>query len=495
MRALGRLLALCRVAAAGRLFQAAPAPWVAGLHAGADLALPQLRLAPSGPLLGRAPPSAPLAAPPAPAPSGSLGPLLGALSVGALALVAAPAPSFGRGRGGAGRSGGPGRRKAEEEESIAEVTARLEAILKRADATALPAVERGALARALEVEVERASASPLRSAGPPSGRALDDFFRGVDRYPNLTREEEVSLGQAIEIGNEAKSLLEEKVHTEYLKWQDLRTYTEQDLAWIADQGELAFCLFVVSNLRLVVWVARRFCPYRAWTEELVDLVQDGNIGLIKSVEKWDWRRRNRFSTYAAWWIRSTMQRGQVKAQHIRLPVHMREKVERWRKEHSLFLSDHDRPPTTEEMAEIMGLSGCALDALVKAMDMRMVSLDDTEIFGGGRGFRPDAAQTLLDSDLTDQPQASESALMEAELQRSITCLVKELPAIEALILTQLYGLDGGGFRSVTQVSSSLSLPKHNVQYIHSKSLKRLKSSKRDMLELLHETSFEHLGDR
>lgn len=174
---------------------------------------------------------------------------------------------------------------------------------------------------------------------------------------------------------------------------------------------------------------------------------------------------------------------------------MREKVERWRKEHSLFLSDHDRPPTTEEMAEIMGLSDCALDALVKAMDMRMVSLDDTEIFGGGRGFRPDAAQTLLDSDLTDQPQASESALMEAELQRSITCLVKELPAIEALILTQLYGLDGGGFRSVTQVSSSLSLPKHNVQYIHSKSLKRLKSSKRDMLELLHETSFEHLGDR
>jgi RNA polymerase primary sigma factor len=341
---------------------------------------------------------------------------------------------------------------------------------------------------------QRLDAIAQRESGPPfvswskKSDPLSDLRHhlGLDRYPNLTREEEVSLGQAIELGNKAKALLGEKVRMksdvlepcpppkEFL-WSDLERCTEHELAWVADRGELAFSVFVLSNLRLVVWAAKKFLPIRADSAEILDLVQDGTLGLITSVEKWEWRSGRRFSTYASWWIRIKMQRGQKADQHIRLPPKVQEKVQKWRKERIVFAADNARPATDAEMIEILGMTQDAYANLERAMGLRTVSMD-APVSAGVTG------KLLLDH-LQDDIDYEED-LHNAMLRSSIAEMVRELPKEEALVITHRYGLDGRGERTFLQVSRTLSCSTQRASNILTRGLRRLKQ--KDTLEWLRE---------
>src|ERR1041384_3962383 len=168
--------------------------------------------------------------------------------------------------------------------------------------------------------------------------ALQLFLNEAGRWPLLTAEEEVELSKRIERGDlEAKERM------------------------------------INSNLRLVVSIAKR---YQGHGLSLLDLIQEGIIGLIRAVEKFDWRRGFKFSTYATWWIRQAVQRGVAnKSRTIRIPVHIAEREQRLARVERDFRRQHDRAPTDEELAEAAGLSLRQLRALGDAAKV-VASLDE-----------------------------------------------------------------------------------------------------------------------
>jgi RNA polymerase primary sigma factor len=148
------------------------------------------------------------------------------------------------------------------------------------------------------------------------------YLKEIGRYPLLRADEEVTLAKTIEAGDEAAARLEKSNGK-------LSDRTKNQLKATINKGERAKRTFIESNLRLVVSIARR---YQGFGLPLLDLIQDGNIGLLRAVEKFEWRRGFKFSTYATWWIRQGISRGLAdRSRTIRLPVHVAEIVNRLRR--------------------------------------------------------------------------------------------------------------------------------------------------------------------
>src|SRR4029453_17322191 len=187
-----------------------------------------------------------------------------------------------------------------------------------------------------------------RSAMKDQDQLLDlqttDSFRlyldEVGRHPLLTKEDEIELSQAYEAGLDAQLKLADCTDDDPAR---------PELEAIADHGEWARRKMIESNLRLVVSIARRFS---ATGLPLGDLVQEGNLGLLRAVEKFDWRKGFKFSTYATWWIRQAIARGAADrgARAIRLPVHVDEQVGRLRRTQTRMHEMLGREPTDQELA-------------------------------------------------------------------------------------------------------------------------------------------------
>ena len=145
------------------------------------------------------------------------------------------------------------------------------------------------------------------------------YLNDIGRYALLTKDDEVRLAKAIEAGKEA-------IEAGNAGGRDVTAVRRRELRCTARRGEEAERQFVQSNLRLVVSIAKK---YQASGLPLVDLIQDGNLGLIRAVEKFDWRKGFKFSTYATWWIKQAVQRGVAnKARTIRIPVHVVEREQK-----------------------------------------------------------------------------------------------------------------------------------------------------------------------
>src|ERR671914_628753 len=167
------------------------------------------------------------------------------------------------------------------------------------------------------------------------------YLREIGQYPLLTDIQEVELARAIEEGERAY----ERVHSGKKMSDKQRIELEHRIR----QGRAAKRRFIQSNLRLVVSIAKK---YSAAGLPLLDLIQEGNLGLMRAVEKFDWQRGFKFSTYATWWIRQAITRAIAdKARTIRIPVHMVETLYRVRKVQSELLEKLGREPTIEEIAE------------------------------------------------------------------------------------------------------------------------------------------------
>ena len=256
--------------------------------------------------------------------------------------------------------------------------------------------------------------------------ALQLFLNEVGRHPLLTAEEEVALAKRIERGDkEAKDRM------------------------------------VNSNLRLVVSIAKK---YQGHGLSLLDLIQEGIIGLIRAVEKFDWRRGYKFSTYATWWIRQAVQRGVAnKARTIRIPVHIVEREQRIARAERELTVKLEREPTDQEVAKAAKLSVKQVRE-VRAAARAVASLDKPVGDENGTAFGD------LFAGQDAQPEEEVSVSLREEALRDA---VGALPDRERDVIRLRYGIDGEEPRSLEDIGRSLGLTRERVRQIESQALARL----------------------
>ncbi|HEX6468517.1 MAG TPA: sigma-70 family RNA polymerase sigma factor [Streptosporangiaceae bacterium] len=295
------------------------------------------------------------------------------------------------------------------------------------------------------------------------------YLDAIGRTPLLDAEQEVELSKAIEAGLYAQQLLDDD--------QVPPGVARDELTELVDQGLRAKQRFVEANLRLVVSIARKY-PTDALP--FIDLIQEGNLGLMRAVEKFDYRRGYKFSTYATWWIRQAIGRGlSHTARAIRLPVHVEEELSRLRRTERTLSRDLGREPTSDELATAMGV------APEHVADLLRWRRDPASLDASVDEAGETAMGDLLEDTETVDPEAEVLALDDlAGLDR----LLDQLPPREADIVRARFGLDDGEPLSYAQIGARYGLSHNRVRQITDRSLRRLR-------QFAAETDLARRGDR
>ncbi|GIW08380.1 MAG: RNA polymerase sigma factor [Dehalococcoidia bacterium] len=290
------------------------------------------------------------------------------------------------------------------------------------------------------------------------------YLREIDRVPLLKPHEEIALAQAIEAGEIAKKQLAEGVGDRH----------ELEKTILA--GEAARRHLTEANLRLVVSVAKR---YLGRGLPLLDLIQEGNLGLQRAVEKFDYRRGFRFSTYATWWIRQSVSRAVAdQARTIRIPVHMIEQIgQYYRTAHALH-QDLGRDPTVEEVAKAMGSTPERVENIIRAA-RQPVSLetplgDEDELTLGD----------LVPDRIGQEPAA---AVAENSLREELDEVLADLTERQRAVVKLRFGLVDGRARTLEEIGNELNLSRERVRQIEVEAFNKLRqprvwSKLRDFLE-------------
>jgi RNA polymerase sigma factor (sigma-70 family) len=300
-----------------------------------------------------------------------------------------------------------------------------------------------------------------REAGAPDLVRL--YLDEIGRAPLLDAATEVALAQRIEAGLYAQFLLTELGQRRAVKLRAARRVaTSRELSDLAADGEAAKRLFIRANLRLVVSLARR---YSRASMPLLDLIQEGNVGLVRAVEKFDYTRGFKFSTYATWWIRQSIGRAIAEQSRVvRLPVHQVEKLSRLGRTRRELVASLGREPTDEEVAEAMELPVEAvvdLDAIARTP----ASLD---ALVGDSG-----AATL--GDLVDATEPSpEDLVIEEASRQQLSQLISSLREREAAVIRARYGLDAGRRETYDEIATRLGVSRERARQIEREALDQLR---------------------
>jgi RNA polymerase sigma factor (sigma-70 family) len=281
------------------------------------------------------------------------------------------------------------------------------------------------------------------------------YLEEVSEHTLLTAEDEVELSRAMELGHKAKLKLDTST--------DLSPADRAKLFRLIHAGEEAKMTFIRSNLRLVISIAKR---YSGRGLDLLDLIQEGNLGLIRAVEKFDWRKGFKFSTYATWWIRQAITRGLGnQARTIRLPVHMVDIVRTVKETAQAIAEEHHRPATIDEIAAVSGLDRERVLAAFQAPS-DTVSLDRPVGEDGDASL-----QDFVEDDTTPDPflQAAES-LRRVHIDRALEILNEE----ESRVVRLRYGLDGGEPRTLSDVGKAFNLTRERIRQIEGRALAKLR---------------------
>lgn len=225
--------------------------------------------------------------------------------------------------------------------------------------------------------------------------------------------------------------------------------------------------FVQANLRIVVTFARR---YRGMP--LIDLIQEGNLGLLRAVDKFDHRRGLRFSTYAAWWIRHALGRALAdQSKMIRLPVHLAGTLGRLRRAQDKFAREKGRIPTNQELSSITGVP---LDTIARALDVvaQPISLDAPV------GSGTDAAE-LVDFVADEDTQRADEQVAARELETHTTNLLQVLDEREALVIRLRFGIGGYPQRTLEEIGARLSVSRERARQLERDALKKLRAAADD----------------
>lgn len=262
--------------------------------------------------------------------------------------------------------------------------------------------------------------------------SIRSYLREIGKYPLLSAEEEVEVAKRIESGDE---LAKEKM--------------------------------INSNLRLVVSVAKRYVNGSKMT--LLDLIQEGNLGLIKAVDKFDYHKGYKFSTYAMWWIRQAITRAIAdQARTIRIPVHMKERMNKLTKASRKFLADNGRDPTTEELAEILDIEEDRVESIVQLYG-DTISLD-TPI-----GDEEDAVlmNFVADEEMPGILSSVEQVMLGQELNEVLSILTDR----EQRILRLRFGFEDGKIYTLEEVGREFDVTRERIRQIEAKALRRLRMSR------------------
>lgn len=285
--------------------------------------------------------------------------------------------------------------------------------------------------------------------------AIGLYLDAVSNHDLLTAEDEVRLARAIECGQEA----EEQLATD----GDIDAAIRVELVRHIRLAEHAKQQFIRSNLRLVISIAKR---YTGRGLDLLDLIQEGNLGLIRAVEKFDWRKGFKFSTYATWWIRQAITRGLGNnGRTIRLPVHMVDIV-RTVQEAELSLQEKlRRMPTIAEIAEISGLDEDKIRIALNAPG-DTVSLD--------RRVGDDGDAELGDFVEDDMAPDPFGPIAESARRSELVKAIETLDDRERIVLVLRYGLDAKPPRTLSEVGTVLGITRERVRQIESRALGKLR---------------------
>jgi RNA polymerase sigma factor (sigma-70 family) len=281
------------------------------------------------------------------------------------------------------------------------------------------------------------------------------YLDGIGKYPLLSKDDEVSLSQTIESGRNARSELETATALSPSRKRSLRQSVKA--------GDAAIETFTNANLRLVVSIAKK---YQSSDMPLLDLVQEGNLGLIHAVEKFDWRKGFKFSTYATWWIRQAIGRGiDNSSRTIRLPVHAGDQIRRLLRVRSQMEGEMGRVPTGAELAEAMQMPEEQITELLQ-YGAEPVSLE-TPIGADGD---TELADIVADLAAPTPFETVAQNMLGGEIQR----LLAPLEERERQILQLRYGLDRGEPRTLEEVGAALNLTRERIRQIERTALSKLR---------------------
>ena len=288
------------------------------------------------------------------------------------------------------------------------------------------------------------------------------YLTDIGQYPLLTKDDEVRLAQEIEAGNAARAELA-------AGGKHLTPAKRRELRRVGREGDEAQRTFVQSNLRLVVSIAKK---YQASGLPLLDLIQEGNLGLMHAVEKFDWRKGFKFSTYATWWIRQAITRGIANtARTIRLPVQAEDELTRLRRAYTVLEERFGSSPTVEDLGVEADLSAARVRELIPflsdpvALDAPVGEDGDTEL-----------------GDLVGDPNAESpvDAAIRASLPAEVERMFALLDERERRVLSLRYGLDRGEPRTPEEVGQLVSLSRERIRQIEARALSRLRHPSADV---------------
>ncbi|SBT50131.1 RNA polymerase sigma factor, sigma-70 family [Micromonospora narathiwatensis] len=281
------------------------------------------------------------------------------------------------------------------------------------------------------------------------------YLHEISRTPLLDAAKEVDLSKAIEAGLYAEHLLgEDRVPA---------GVEREDLERLVVEGERAKDLFIRANLRLVVSIARRYVRSGM---PMLDLIQEGNTGLVRAVEKFDYERGYKFSTYATWWIRQAISRAIAQQERtVRLPVHLVEDVNRMRNVTRQLTRELGTDPEPEQIAAALGVTVERVGELIR-WSQDTVSLDTPVGDDGDTNL----GDLVADS---DAPSPEDIVLTGLERQR-IEGLLNHLDDRSAGIMRARYGLEDGREHSLTEVASRFSLSRERIRQLEIQALGRLR---------------------
>jgi RNA polymerase sigma factor (sigma-70 family) len=281
------------------------------------------------------------------------------------------------------------------------------------------------------------------------------YLDGIGKYPLLTKDDEVALAQAIEAGRQAA--------IELAKAKKLPAARTRELRRAQRAGKQAVEAFVNANLRLVVSIAKK---YQSADMPLLDLIQEGNLGLIHAVEKFDWRKGFKFSTYATWWIRQAIGRGiDNSSRTIRLPVHAGDQIRRLLRVRGQMEGELGRLPTSAELAAVMQMPEEQVTELLQygaepvSLETPIGSEGDTEL-----------ADIVADLSAPTPFETVAQAMLGGEIDK----LLAPLDERERQILQLRYGLDRGDPRTLEEVGSALNLTRERIRQIERTALSKLR---------------------
>jgi RNA polymerase primary sigma factor len=316
----------------------------------------------------------------------------------------------------------------------------------------------------LEVDLSELDLSDTDPIFDLSGVSSDDtvglYLKEMARVPLLTNEEEIDMARRLEQGLVSSSTLARSNG-------NLSKEEHEQLEGVVEDGKLAREHLIKANTRLVVSIAKK---YMGQGVPFLDLIQEGNLGLMKAVEKFDYRRGYRFSTYATWWIRQTITRAIAdQGRTIRVPVHMSDRIRRLYKTARQLEQSNGRKPTPEEIANVLDLEPRKVQWMLKvswqplSLEHPVGEEDDSEL------------GSFIEDEATPTPTQS---VYENLLREKVEEVLSTLSPREARILRLRFGLQNGRAYTLEEVGQKFGLTRERIRQIEGKALRRLRHPRR-----------------